>query len=384
MHEPGTTTSRREFFELVWSKPAADLALELGMAEDDLRRLCSKHHIPCPSIAYWARVARGLSFERPPLRRIDDPARETVSLAGPINSRIAPRQPQIDAGQVPQPQPEAPRLAAEAAREAGDAVAHGATRRQRADQHPAVAATAKALLKAKADASGAVSAIGPRLCGVVVHRDNVERASSILSALALALEAKGLELVADERTMKAAVGKDTATFTLTEKSKRQKHLPTPAEQQAHDRRERRREQAAARGDWALYRSLPYERPSPEFDTVFSGHLVLTISGWNQGLRRNWADGKTQRMESMLDSIVGGIMAVLEISRQRREEAEQRERERAELARRRDLMKRRREREEARIAHLRDLFQLQREATEIRSWLGFCRTLKVTAGRNWGG
>ena len=94
-------------------------------------------------MAYWARVAQGLSFERPPLRRVDDPALETVSLAAPINSRIASRQPHIGAGRVPQPQPEAPRLTAEDAQEVGDASAPGSPRRREANERTMKVAAGK-------------------------------------------------------------------------------------------------------------------------------------------------------------------------------------------------------------------------------------------------
>lgn len=97
--------------------------------------------------------------------------------------------------------------------------------------------------------------------------------------------------------------------------------------------------------------------------------MLVIEGWHQGLRKTWADGKSQRIDTMLENVVTGLKAVLASDREERELREERERQWAELSRRRDLAKKRKEREEARIAHLRELVQLQREAADIKEWLG---------------
>lgn len=211
-------------------------------------------------------------------------------------------------------------------------------------------------------------AFGPGLCGIVVHQNQVERALSILQSLASSLDGEELLLEPDDARMKIAVGKDTITFTLTEKSRRQKHIPTAQEQEVYDQRLARRKRAADRRNWDLYRSLPYERPWPEFDTIYLGQLSLTVDGWSQGLRKTWADGKTQRIDTMIPAIVDGLKALLASDKAKREKREEDERQWAELSRRRDLAKKRKQREETRVTYLRELVELQREATDIRTWL----------------
>jgi hypothetical protein len=201
-----------------------------------------------------------------------------------------------------------------------------------------------------------------------VHQDQVERALSVLQDLASALEGEGLALEPDEARMKITVGKDTIAFTLTEKSKRQKHIPTAQEQEVYDQRSARRQRAADRRNWDLYTSLPYEKPWPEFDTVYLGQLSLTVDGWSQGLRKTWADGKTQRIDTMIAAIVEGLKALLASDKAKREKREEDERQWAELSRRRDLAKKRKQREETRITYLKELVELQREAADIRTWL----------------
>lgn len=342
---------------MVWANPAAQVAAGLRIDESTLRSICSRHAIPCPSSGYWARVNAGEHFPLPPLRETKDPALQQIEIIAKLANREVLQA--KSAGQKVKaqadPTGEGIGLSADPAPHAGSL-------------HQSLAPTARTLRKAKADKYGCVSARGPGLCGIVLHEDQVERALSVLQGLASALEGEGMALEPDEARMKITVGKDTIAFTLTEKFKRQKHIPTAQEQEIYDQRLARRQRAADRGNWDLYRSLPHERPWPEFDTVYSGQLSLTVDGWSDGLRRTWADGKKQRIDTMIAAIVEGLKALLASNKARREKREDDERKWAELSRRRDLAKKRKQREETRIAYLKDLVELQREAADIRTWL----------------
>jgi hypothetical protein len=234
--------------------------------------------------------------------------------------------------------------------------------------HRALASTARELLKAKRDEYGAVSATEAGMCGVRVHVDHAHRVIAFLHALATTLEEDGLELRPNGTRMEIAVGPDKVAFTVTEHARREKHIPTEEEQGLYDRQQAKRQRAADRQDWDLYMSLPYQKPWPEYDTVYTGRLIFQIEGWPRGVRKTWADGKTQSIESMLEAITSGLKIILAQEKTERERREEEGRERAELARRHDLAKKRREREERRIAYLRELVQLQREAGDIKRWL----------------
>lgn len=343
---------------MAWANPASQVAAELGIDERTLRSICSRHAISCPSDAYWARVNAGEHFAIPPLRAVKDPALQQIEITATLAKKEIPQRKSAVRKLEAQPRSteEGIELPADPAPPHVEVL------------HRSLAPTARALRKAKADEYGCVSARGPGLCGIVVHVDQIERALSILQELASALEDEGLALVPDEARMKITVGKDTIAFTLTEKSKRQKHIPTAQEQEVYDQRLARRQRAADRRNWDQYTSLPYEKPWPEFDTVYLGQLSLTVDGWSQGLRKTWADGKTQRIEIMIAAIVDGLKALLASDKARREKREDDERAWAELSRRRDLAKKRKQREETRIAYLKELVELQREAADIRTWL----------------
>jgi len=349
--------TRRELYDLVWSKPVQTAAAELGISDRGLAKICSRHHVPSPSRGYWARVAAGQRFKLPPFREIADPALDRIEVTAtasylPDETREMLRKAEVDRSErrgkcvaehlVPSPPIEKP--------------------------HPIVAATTRALRKAKADEYGRVSANGAGLCGVVVHKDRVERTIAFLHALATALEAEGLQLQPDETRMKIVVGKDMVAFTLTEKTRREKHIPTEKEQELYDRQQAKRQRAANYQNWDLYTSLPYGKPWPEYDTIYTGQLAFVIDGWARGLRKTWADGKTQSVEFMFENIVSGLKVILANEKTEREQREEQERQYAELNRRRDLAKKRKEREEKRITYLRELVQLQREAADIKSWL----------------
>ncbi len=168
--------------------------------------------------------------------------------------------------------------------------------------------------------------------------------------------------------MKVIIGADVVAFTLTELIKREEHSPTAKELALYEQQQARRKRAANHRDWDLHMSLPYGKPWPEFDRVHTGKLVFSIDSWTRGLRKTWADGKTQTIEVMLEDIVAGIKVILANKKSERERHEEEARIRAEMARRRDLSKKRKVREDQRAEYLSGLMQRRREAVELRDWL----------------
>jgi hypothetical protein len=80
---------------------------------------------------------------------------------------------------------------------------------------------------------------------------------------------------------------------------------------------------------------------PEFDTVHSGELKLSITNADYlGVRLNWSDGRKQRLENVIESFTEGVAAAgaAKIARRLEREQEQREAEKRaiEEARRRRL------------------------------------------------
>jgi hypothetical protein len=352
---PPIILSRRELYDLVWSKPMRDVAADLGISDVGLSKVCERHRVPRPEQGYWNKKSAGKKVKQTLFVETDDPSVNRVEVRGGLS-------------QVP----EAARQVIEKARAARKTV------EQRRDQpapapvepvaepHKAISRTAKVLRKGSPDRNGGVRAFGEGLCGVNVAAARVERTISFLDGLARALEKNGLALVARGQAMGVTSGADEAVFTLKERTRQEKHSPTGAELAAEEQRQKKL--ARTYGTVSPWLSSLDGRSYPEFDTIYTGEFVFQIEGYSDGVRRKWADGKTQTVERLLGDIVVGIIALLAARKEGREKSEARQREWKEMERRRALAKRRSEREEKRLTYIRSVFELSEEADRLRDWL----------------
>ncbi|MCD7109648.1 hypothetical protein LRX75_11380 [Rhizobium sp. DKSPLA3] len=60
--------SREELFAMVWERPTSEIAIELGISDVAVGKLCQKLQVPKPSRGYWARVEAGQTPRRPALK----------------------------------------------------------------------------------------------------------------------------------------------------------------------------------------------------------------------------------------------------------------------------------------------------------------------------
>jgi len=60
--------SREELFALVWERPTSEIAIELGVSDVAVGKLCQKMQVPKPPRGYWARVEAGQTPRRPALK----------------------------------------------------------------------------------------------------------------------------------------------------------------------------------------------------------------------------------------------------------------------------------------------------------------------------
>jgi len=59
--------TRKELYDLVWKKPAMQIAKEYGLSDRGIGKLCERHGIPTPPRGYWAQIASGQKIKKPPL-----------------------------------------------------------------------------------------------------------------------------------------------------------------------------------------------------------------------------------------------------------------------------------------------------------------------------
>jgi hypothetical protein len=75
------TLTRKQLYDLVWSKPMTKLARDYGLSDIGLAKVCKKHDIPRPPPGYWAKKRVGQNPRKSALPRPDE--------AGEINLREA-------------------------------------------------------------------------------------------------------------------------------------------------------------------------------------------------------------------------------------------------------------------------------------------------------
>ena len=328
------------------------LAQEFGISDRGLAKVCGRHRIPVPPRGYWAKVAAGERPKVPPFLELRDRSLDRVSIRGATSAL--------------------PDGVAELARKRkAEREVRAATTRATPESpmplvenpHASVAKTVKFLRTRKPDKEGVLSATAPGQCGVILGAASVERACFVLDALARTLDEVSLSLTADGEKMSVQKGADKISFTLLERTRRLKYIPTPEEIAREEKRKEKQARSLRRNDWDSI-SFGSRPPWPEYVTAWTGELVFSIDAWADDLRKTWGDGKTQRVERMVPEIVAGIETI----RVRREEREERERQWKILQHRRQLAQARLKREETRLSHLRQIIELRREAREIREWI----------------
>lgn len=63
--------SRKQLYDIVWSKPMTQLAKEFGLSDNGLRKICKKYDIPMPKMGHWQKVQYGKKVSKEKLKHFD-------------------------------------------------------------------------------------------------------------------------------------------------------------------------------------------------------------------------------------------------------------------------------------------------------------------------
>jgi hypothetical protein len=247
------------------------VAKEYGLSNVGLGKACRRHGIPVPPRGYWARKAAGQALVRPRLPAAKD-GRESLTLWGARRSVPSPNEVEHVVH---------PLLAFET-----DPQNRIRVPDELRIRHPALAQTkAYWATQKRGDLSYGDTTL-PRL-NVSVGKETRPRALRLLQALFAALEQRGHTAAATKegKTTLTVLG-EAFEISLREPSKQVRHVPTSQE-------------------LANAKRYSWMRPPP-YDLVSSGTLVLTIENF-WGARRMWKDGKRQRLEDVLNSVMAGLI-----------------------------------------------------------------------------
>jgi len=351
-----TTLTRRQLYDLVWSKPMRDLAVEFGISDVGLAKICKRHRVPTPPRGYWAKIQAGRKAKRSIFVENKEPGFDLIEIRSYLTSVPERARDAVERAKVA-------RAESKKTTDAQSSSSEVAATRRLADLRQSVRPTARELRKAKADTSGGVSAVGEGMCGVEVAKGSVERAIAFLDSLARALEAKGLLIQPSGKVTKVVLGPDKIEFSLKEQSRWQAHVPTARELVMEEQRKKR----MSRMDFSWSSSFG-TTAYPKQELIYTGLLAFQVEGYSDGVRRRWADGKKQRVEALLKDIVIGIEALMAVRKAQREDREEWERQWQEKERRRELQRKRAELEDQRKKFLLSVLDLFSEIDRIERWL----------------
>jgi hypothetical protein len=326
------TFTRNELYEKIWNTPTIKLAKDFGLSDVALGKICKKHSIPKPPLGYWARLAHGKTVARPPLPSIGDQRLEIIEIR---------KRPLVSAG----PKPQSTELEKEPPISVPERLS---------SPHPLVKATIDALENSTPDEAGILRIRASGCLNVRVGRQSVGRALRLMDALIKALEARGstVSVVERDRTRQTCVQilDETIEVELREGLNRRERQFTAAELREREK-------------------YSWLRDRKEYEFYPSGKFVFTILSYcGEGVRKVWSDGKRQRLENCLNSIIAGLGTAAEGVKAHRLELERWERERQERERRRWEEQERRRKEEEKIKHLEKLVANWNQSRSIREFL----------------
>ena len=209
-------------------------------------------------------------------------------------------------------------LAVEAARTAGTECLT-AMPAINAEEHKKVAATRTAIGKSRS--ADRASTGGRGKFRLLVAPTSGERACSVLDKLVAAVEVKGWSLDNTEQGYAIIADGETVGLMIEEKLDRVPHVVTAAELKEKAEYDRK----CALADRGIGYRPWREPPIPEHDYVPNGELVLKFDREYDagGVRRTYSDGKRQRLEALIPSMIDTLEEwAISVKRRREERAEQ--------------------------------------------------------------
>lgn len=346
MSQPGSTVaalSRRELYDLVWSKPMSKLAPTYGLSDVGLTKICRKMQVPTPPVGYWQKLRNGQSVRRTRLPELSDEDEQGLRVE-------LTKQKETDV----RPLTEADRLVlAEKSSDKSITVPANIE-----PFHPLVEKTDRSIRAAKLDPNGLANPRAKGCLAVSVGPASIDRAMRILDALIRAFETRGFSV-----TVSDGESRVTHVEILGEK------LSIRLEELL-DRKERELT-AAQKRERELYSWLADRRP--EYDYFPSGRLALQIDvSTNRGTRSQWSDGKARQLEALLNAFIAGLIRAADDVREQRRENEERQRRWKEEEEQRKQEELRRIQEEVRAHQLQTAATNWQTAELLRRYVGAVR------------
>lgn len=294
-------------------------AAELNVSASALATMARNLRLPLPQAGHWMKKEVGKEQPTPSFpadTSLDEltyslPARRPRRVSTPGAARVeALRQPDVAESKRPDGSPAAvgadePELEVAPEVEVGE--------------HKKVASTRAAIQKSGSTDRAMVG--GKAKFRLLVASASGARACSVLDKLVAAIEARGWSLDSTERGYAIVVDGETVGLMIEEKLDRVPHIVTAAELKEKAEYDRK----CALADRGIGYRPWREPPIPEHDHVPNGELVLKFDREYDagGVRRTYSDGKRQRLEALIPSMIDSLEEwAISVKRRREERAEQ--------------------------------------------------------------
>lgn len=332
--------TRRELYEAVWADPLQVVAARYGISDVGLGKVCKRLKIPRPGRGYWRRKRTGHPTHRPPLPPIRG------ADAGDVVVKFRPRRYGSTSAEPEGPVADQRRF--EARPDNRIEVPEQVSR-----YHPVIR-EARRMARTSSLRFGSWGGCHPTISSAFdVDRTSLPRALRILHALIRALEQRGFQvyLTKEEKPRMVVRTGQVEVQVMIKEAYRRVEVPPTAEEAA---RARRHDSYEARTRWRW---------------EATGQLSLRILElFAEGTRKTWADGSRQRLESLLNSFVVGLVAAAEARREWERERDEWNRRWEEKRRAEEEQRIRAEEEQRRRAELLSMAASWREAQYVRRFL----------------
>jgi len=248
MNTDSRTITRKQLFDLVWSKPIREVAPMLHLSDVGLAKLCDRNDVPRPAQGHWLRIQRGKRINKPKLPSINDEVGEVIQL--PAEKQIALTASNITSIPVS----------------------------SKTRTHPLV-------VRCRKDFNGAgCNEYGRLVCrvrkDVDVSKAQFSRALSLLNSILHSLEEDGhaVQWSTTDNQIEVCVGEERISLSVSEPAIRSDHVLTPKELK----------------DKKRYGTVWSKR----WDYTPSGKLALALSGKRlYDVRSTWSDTKKETLEA---------------------------------------------------------------------------------------
>ncbi len=320
------TVDRETLFKEVWATPGQKLAKKYSVSDVALAKACRRHKIPRPPRGYWAKLAHGKPSRQIPLPALDDPQLQKVRFYGGASMSN-----------------EFQDLELAAKKERGLSDTGIVVPKRLFSPHLLVKAISDRF-KSKVSKESSSNSTRKKEPPITVSHSSLPRALRILDTLIKTWESLGGQAAIEEYWFIHT--KNAIYFGMD-----QDHIAVTMDETRH-----RIKSTSATYPW-------------RYEYKYTGQLAIIAhkSGWS-GLRAKWADGKKQRLENILDSVVEGLLRYVDYVRQRRLDKEIEQRQEQCAAERRQTAQRREAQEQQLRKELQEQVEQWDYAERIRAYL----------------